>query len=122
MTKWYEYVTGSLEDKKRYREYKARCQALPPSHRTAVEALERYLMRFGAITKGETLMAMLDDLVTLFEQAAADQTSVREVVGDDPVAFAEELLANYAEDQWINKERTRLAEAIDRAAAQERHP
>lgn len=119
MTKWYEYVTGSLEDKRRYREYKARCQGLPANYRTAVEALDRYLMRFGGITKGDTLVTMLDDLVTLFEQAAADQTPVRGVVGDDPVGFAEEFLANYAEDQWISKERTRLAEAIDHAAALE---
>lgn len=116
MTKWYEYVTGSLEDKKRYREYKARSQALPPAYRTAVGALDRYLMRFGGISNGETLVAMLEDLIVLFEQAAADGTPVRGIVGDDPVAFAEEFLANYAEDQWISKERRRLTEAIDRAA------
>lgn len=119
MTKWYEYVTGSLADKKRYRDYKARSQALPPAYRTAVEALDRYLMRFGAITNGETLVAMLEDLIVLFEQAAADGTPVRGIVGDDPVAFAEEFLANYAEDQWISKERQRLAEAIDRATTLE---
>ena len=39
---------------------------------------------------------MLEDLADLFEQAAADGTPIREIVGDDPVefveAFARELL------------------------------
>ena len=46
-------------------------------------------------------------------------TVIRAVVGEDPVAFAEEFLQNYSEGQWINKERARLTEAIDRAAAEE---
>ena len=30
--------------------------------------------------------------------------------------FAETFLANYSEGQWINKERKRLTDAIDRVA------
>lgn len=59
---------------------------------------------------------MLEDLADLFERAAADETPVRAIVGDDPVEFAEEFLQNYSEGQWINKERARLTTAIDRAA------
>ncbi|MEO3860552.1 DUF1048 domain-containing protein, partial [Acrocarpospora sp. B8E8] len=42
-----EVITGSLEDKRRWRQYKARVRRLPENYRTAVEALERYLMHFG---------------------------------------------------------------------------
>ena len=42
--KWIEMVTGSLEEKKQYRQHKARIAALPENYRTAVEALERYYM------------------------------------------------------------------------------
>ena len=73
-------------------------------------------MYFGGITKGDTLMSMLDDLADLFEQAAADRTQIRAIVGDDPVEFAETFLANYSEGQWINKERKRLNDAIDSVA------
>jgi len=114
-----EKVAGSFGDKKRWREYKARKKRLPANYRTAIEALERYLTYFGAITKGDVLMSMLEDLADLFEQSAANGTPIRAVVGDDPVEFAETFLRNYAEGQWINKERARLTEAIDRAAAQE---
>ncbi|WP_035767904.1 DUF1048 domain-containing protein [Arthrobacter castelli] len=115
-TKWVEHLTGSLEDKKRYRRNKARIKQLPENYRTAAEALERYLMYFGAITKGGILVSMLDDLAELFEQSAADGIQIREIVGQDPVEFAEAFLQNYSEGQWINKERERLTQVIDRAA------
>lgn len=118
-TGWIEQVTGSLEQKKRYRQYKARTKQLPANYRSAVEALERYLMYFGSITRGETLVSMLEDLADLFEQSAADGTPIREIVGQDPVEFAETFLQNYSEGQWINKERERLTSAIDRAAGQD---
>jgi DNA-binding ferritin-like protein (Dps family) len=114
-----EKVVGDFGDKQRWRAYKARTKQLPPNYRAAIAALERYLTYFGAITKGDILMSMLEDLADLFEQSAADGTPIRAIVGDDPVEFAETFLRNYAEGQWITKERQRLTEAIDQAAAEE---
>ncbi|MFP3462056.1 DUF1048 domain-containing protein [Arthrobacter globiformis] len=119
---WIEQVTGSLEQKKQYKQYKARTKQLPANYRTAIEALERYLTYFGAITKGETLVKMLEDLADLFEQSAASGTPVREVVGEDPVEFAETFLQNYSEGQWINKERKRLTETIEGITKEEEVP
>lgn len=113
-----EKVVGNFEDKRRWRRHKARVKELPETYRTAEQALERYLNYFGAISRGDLFMTMLEDLADLFEQAAADDTPIRAIVGDDPVDFAETFLANYAEGQWINKERRRLTEAIDRAAGE----
>ncbi len=113
---WVEKLVGEFGDKRRWRQYKARKQQLPANYRTAVDALERYLTYFGAITRGNVLMAMLEDLEDLFEQSAASGTPIRAVVGDDPVEFAEEFLRNYSQGQWINKERERLTLAIDRVA------
>jgi DNA-binding ferritin-like protein (Dps family) len=112
---WIEKVVGPLEQKKQYRQYKARKSQLPPNYRAAMEALERYLMYFGAISRGDILVTMLEDLVDLFEQSAAAGTPIRELVGSDPVEFAEAFLANYAEGQWIRKERERLTRAIEQA-------
>ncbi|PRZ40728.1 DNA-binding ferritin-like protein (Dps family) [Antricoccus suffuscus] len=114
--KWIEQITGSFEDKKRWRQYKARKEQLPASYRTAIDGLERYFMYAGAIVKGDVLMQMLDDLADLIEQSAADGTPIRAIVGDDPVEFAETFIANYSDGQWVNKERKRLTDAIDQAA------
>jgi DNA-binding ferritin-like protein (Dps family) len=114
--RWIELVTGSLDEKKRWRQYKARKEQLPSSYRTAIDGIERYLMYAGSIVKGDVFMRMLDDLADLIEQAAADGTPIRDIVGDDPVEFADTFIQNYADGQWINKERKRLVDAIDQAA------
>ena len=113
---WIEQVTGSFQQKKQYREYKARTKQLPEHYHTAIDALERYLTYYGAITRGDTLVSMLNDLADLFEQSATSGIPIRTIVGDDPVEFAETFLRNYSEGQWINKERKRLTDAIDRVA------
>ncbi|MBD3940936.1 DUF1048 domain-containing protein [Microbacterium sp. NEAU-LLC] len=113
--KWYEVVTGSLEQKKQWRQYKARVEALPEPYRGVAKAVERYLMYAGGLVDGDSMMAMYGDLADLWERAVADGTSVRDLVGDDPAAFAEEFAAAYNGKQWIDKERDRLSKAIDEA-------
>ena len=114
LTKLIETVYGPLEQKRRWWRYKARKERLPASYRTAVDALQRYSYYFGGGT-AEGGLAMLEDLIDLFEQSAADGTSIREIVGEDPVEFAEEFSRNYSKDSWISRERKRLTEAIARA-------
>lgn len=109
--------TKMFSDKRQWREYQARIAALPRPHREAANAVEHYLLRVGAVfvSEGDALLEMLGDLADLFEQSAADGSTVRAVVGDDPAAFIEDFLSNYPAGQWLTKERTRLAEAIERA-------
>jgi len=114
---WLEKVTGSFDDKKRWRQYKARKEQLPGNYRTTIDALERYFTYAGAIVKGDILMQMLEDLADLIEGAAADGTPIRDIVGDDPVEFAETFISNYSDGQWINKERKRLTDTINQAAS-----
>jgi DNA-binding ferritin-like protein (Dps family) len=122
MTTFIEKIVGDLGDKRRWRQHKARVKALPTTSRTTVEALEGYLT-YLAITKGDVpmdvLLSMLGDLADLFEQAAADSTPIRAVVGEDPVAFAETFFGNYADGQWINRERDRSVSAIEREISRE---
>lgn len=117
-SKWIELVIGSLEEKKQYRQYKARIKQLPTAYRVAAEAVERYLMYAGGIAGGDVMIRMYGDLVELFEESAANRTPIRDIVGDDPVEFVEAFVANYSDGSWINKERRRLNEAIARAEAE----
>lgn len=117
--RWIEVITGSIEEKRRYRQYRAREAALPGKYREALEALDRYLMYFGGISKGSTLVRMMDDLADLFEQSAADEVPVRDILGEDPVEFVEAFLQNYSEGQWIEKERKRFVDAIAAIEAEE---
>ena len=69
----------------------------------------------GGVTDGDTLLTMTGDFVELFERAAADGTPVRDIVGENPVEFAESFTQAYSGKQWIDKERARLNKAIDDA-------
>lgn len=113
IAKLVEKVVG---EKRQWREYKARARQLPPGYRTAVEALERYLMYFGGGGDGTAIFA---DLVDLFEQGAANETPIRQIVGDDPVDFIETFVRNYPPGKWVVDERRRLIDAIERAASGE---
>lgn len=110
-------ISRMIGEKKQWRQYKARIAALPQPHRDAAEAVEHYLMRVGAVfvSDAQGLMQMFDDLAELFEQSAADGTPVRDIVGDDPVAFVEDFITNYPSGRWLTKERERLNEAIEKA-------
>ena len=107
-----------IGDKRRWKQYKARKKQLPDGYRQAVDAIERYLMYFGA-ADGDSSAQMFEDLIDLFEQAAADGTSVRAIVGEDPVEFVDTFIANYTKGGWVTRERERLTSAIDEAARED---
>lgn len=117
VAKWLETLTGSLEQKKQYKRDKARMEALPEPYGSVAKAFERYFMYYGGVTDGDTLVTMLGDFTDLWERAALDGTPVHEIVGEDPVEFAETFAQAYAGKRWIDKERARLTEAV-RAAEQ----
>ena len=120
--KWVETVTGSLEQKKQYKQAKSRMDALPEPYRTVAAAYNRYLMYYGGVTDGDTLTQMFVDLADLWERAAIDGIPVGEITGDDPVDFTETFAQSYAGTRWIDKERARLAEAIETARREEGEP
>lgn len=118
--KWIETITGSLEQKKQYRQYKARVQALPEPYRGAAKAFERYFMYNGGITDGDTLVTMLTDFADMWERAAIDGTPISELVGGDPIDFAETYTESYGGTKWIDKERARLIKAVQEAEQEEK--
>jgi DNA-binding ferritin-like protein (Dps family) len=108
-------ISKVVGEKGRWRKYKARVRRLPPNYRAAVDAIERYLMHFGPLD-GDSAASVLEDVADLFEQAAADRTPIREIVGEDPVEFVDALVRNYSKGGYVDRERERLVNAIDRAA------
>lgn len=114
------FVMKVIGDKRRWRAYKARVKQLPADYRAAVDAIERYLMYVGGVTDGDSAASLLEDVADLFEQAAADGTPIRDIVGEEPVEFVEELVRNYPKDGYLARERARLTNAIEQAEGLDR--
>ncbi|MGY5125343.1 DUF1048 domain-containing protein [Streptomyces nigrescens] len=113
------FIAKMIGPKKRWRAYKARVKELPENYRTAVEAIERYLMHFVP-TDGDSNASMFEDLADLFEQAAANGTQIREIVGEDPVEFVDAFAQNYSEGGYVPaRARKQLTDDIERAAGNE---
>ncbi len=112
--KWIEALTGSLEQKKQYKNAQARQEELPAPYAEAAEAVNRYLLHTSGVTDGDVMVQMFVGIVDMFEQASVDGTPVSEILGDDPVAFAEDYVLAYNGRNWVDKERKRLTETIDK--------
>jgi DNA-binding ferritin-like protein (Dps family) len=112
------FIAKVIGPKRRWRAYKARVRQLPENYRGAVDAIERYLMHFGPMD-ADSAASVLEDVADLFERAAADGTPIREIVGNDPVAFVEALIGNYEKGGYVAREQSRLARAIEHAAGED---
>ena len=111
MTMLSKFISKVVGPKGQWRENAARVRQLPPDHRTALDALERYLNYLGPGGDGGAIYA---ELIDLFEQSVANGTPLREVVGGDPVAFIEAFIQNHQEGDWRAGERERFISAIER--------
>lgn len=113
------FIAKAIGPKRRWRQYQARVRELPPNYRTAVEAIERYMMHFVP-TDGDSDVSRFDDLAGRFEQAAADGTPIREIVGEDPAKFVEAFVQSYTEGGYVPaRARKQLTDAIKRAAGED---
>jgi DNA-binding ferritin-like protein (Dps family) len=109
------FIATMVGPKRRWRQYQARVRQLPPNHRAAVEAIQRHMMHFVP-ADADSDAKRFEDLAALFEQAAADGTPIREIVGPDPVTFAETFVRDYSDGGYVPaRARKRLTEAIERA-------
>ncbi|MFF1711308.1 DUF1048 domain-containing protein [Streptomyces sp. NPDC058268] len=118
-TEEHGFLSKVIGPKKRWWAYRARVKQLPDDYRTAVEAIERYLMLFVP-ADGDSASAAFEDLADLFEQAAADGTPIRGVVGEDPVEFVSAFAENYTRGGYVpDRERERLVKTLERAAGED---
>ncbi|SMD25922.1 DUF1048 domain-containing protein [Kibdelosporangium aridum] len=108
-------IAKMIGPKRRWRQYKARVKGLPPNYRTAVEAIERYMMHWVP-AESDSDASRFEHLAEVFEQAAADGTPIREIVGENPVEFVDAFVQNYSEGGYVPaRARKQLVDAIARA-------
>jgi DNA-binding ferritin-like protein (Dps family) len=80
-------------EKKEWRTMEARVAALPRDYRIVYNEIKKYIFKFSA-GGGMDMVAILRDLIGLFENGAADGRRALEVTGEDVAEFCDELLRN----------------------------
>jgi DNA-binding ferritin-like protein (Dps family) len=87
------FLKKMIGDKKEWKRMEARAEALPSDYRIVYGEIKKYMWKFTA-GDGMDVIAILNDLLGLFETGAADGRRALEVTGEDVAAFCDELLRN----------------------------
>ena len=106
MLKIFEKIVG---EKKKYRQMKARVEALPEDYQYVYKKIQQYMWGFAA-GDGYDMIKVQYDLIELFEAGAADGRKVLELTGEDVAAFSDALLRNAK--NYIDKRRESLNQDI----------
>ena len=107
----FKMILGVKEDKRKYREYQKRVDNLPADYSFVYRKLVDYMFRFIG-GDGTDMTDLCCDLLEMFEAGAAEGRPVREIIGNDPAAFCDELIRSAR--TWTDKWRKSLNDSIDR--------
>ncbi|MBP2336388.1 DNA-binding ferritin-like protein (Dps family) [Saccharothrix coeruleofusca] len=113
---FWETVTGS-DLTRAWKAFEARAEALPAGHRAAWERIKAHLLPRSGFT-GRDLLPVLDGVLGLLEETAADGQGVDEVLGDDIAGFCAALaggegLRDYR-DRWREQLNSNVARKLSR--------
>jgi DNA-binding ferritin-like protein (Dps family) len=113
---FWEMVTGS-DMTKEMRAFESRVKKLPADYQASWEKINVNLWSNSDFT-GRKLMPILDGVLGLLEEAAADGQSVREVLGDDVKGFCSALAGEEGvksfRDKWREQLNNNIAKKLER--------
>lgn len=109
MNLW-EKITGS-DMTKEWKAFEARAKKLPTDYQTAWENITANLWAHADFT-GRNLIPILDGVLGLLEETAAEGQSVQEVLGDDIEGFCSALAGEAGAKSFRDKWREQLNNTI----------
>jgi DNA-binding ferritin-like protein (Dps family) len=103
---FWEKITGS-DMTKEFKAFESRAKMLPADYQAAWENIKTHLWPHSDFT-GRNLMSILDGVLGLLEETAADGQSVQEVLGDDIKGFCAALAGEEGAKTYRDKWRAQL--------------
>ena len=100
------FVSKMIGEKKDWKAMEARAQALPREYRVVYAEMKAYLWKFTA-GDGSDVVAVLKEVLGLFEAGVAQGQGVLEVTGADAAAFCDERMAGIP-SSYVGKWRASL--------------
>jgi DNA-binding ferritin-like protein (Dps family) len=122
MTLW-ETMTGS-DLTRDWKALEARAAALPPDYQAAWAQVRAHLMPYSGFS-GRNLMPLLDGVLGLLEETAADGQDVQQVLGDDIGGFCAAVAggegARTYRDRWRDQLNRSVARKLRQRGARRGH-
>ena len=109
------FLAKILGDKKQWKAMEARANALPRDYRIVYGELKSYMWRFTS-GDGMDIVAILEDVLYLFEAGAAQGKGVVDVTGEDVAAFCDARLEGTT--SYLDRWRASLNRDVARKLAQ----
>ena len=103
---YWEKITGS-DMTKEFKGFQSRVKKLPADYQEAWEKINANLWMRSDFT-GRNLMPILDGVLGLFEETAADGQNAKEVLGDDIEGFCSALAGEEGAKSFRDKWRAQL--------------
>jgi len=109
---FWEKVTGS-DMTKEMKAFETRARRLPKEYQGAWEEIKANTWRYSDFT-GRNLMPILDGVLGLLEETAAEGQGVQEALGDDIKGFCAALVGEEGSTSYREKWRAQLNHAIEK--------
>ncbi len=109
MNVW-QKITGS-DMKKEWKTFESRAKKLPPDYQAAWQEITANLFLYSDFT-GRNLMPILDGVLGLLEESAAEGQSVQETLGDDIKGFCAALAGEAGAKSYRDKWREQLNHSV----------
>lgn len=103
---FWEKITGS-DMTKELKTFELRAKKLPADYQAAWGKIKANIWSYSDFT-GRNLMPILDGVLGLFEETAADNQNVQEVLGDDVKGFCSALAGGEGAKSYRDKWREQL--------------
>ncbi len=111
---FWEKITGN-DITKEFKTFESRAKKLPADYQEAWEKIKNNLWQHSDFT-GRNLMPILEGVIGLLEETAAEGQCVQEVLGDDIKGFCLELVgeegANSFRDKWRKQLNNNIAKKL----------
>ncbi|MCI1986705.1 MAG: DUF1048 domain-containing protein [Lactobacillus sp.] len=102
-------IQAMIKDKQRYKQFTKDVRALPTPYAATVNALTKYIWSFAG---SGAMVDVLEEVLHIFQESAAENVPIRQIVGEDPVEFAENIMAEYPNELWLIKYRHQLRQKV----------
>jgi len=110
MMNFWDKITGN-DMTKDLKAFEVRVQVLPAEYQAAWEEVNLNMWHHSDFT-GRNLMPILDGVLGLFEEAAADGQTVQAVLGDDIKGFCRAVAGEEGAKSYRDKWREQLNRAV----------